>query len=208
MDIVLRRRAVLTGLRPFLDDEELLSAVSLWERGYAHQPSFALSGFISRCCFRAELKAQRGQMLRAVVSAMELPEAQLLPDPGSLGGDTISLGAQAAATKPDEQTRMFALLLAAMLANLDARTEGTIRGRLLTHLKADEGQGLRDWLAGHGTELSQSYSLALLRDLINQAYVAMCEALGPVKADQVLAQAIRQADAQGARLGFRVHDLL
>lgn len=208
MDIVLRRRAILTGLRPFLSDEELLPAVALWEREYAGQPVFALSGFIAKCCTRPALKAQRGQMLRAVIGAMELPEGQLLPDPGGVTRvqRTTSLSA-------DDKTSMFAILLQAMLLLVEPALQGAVRNRLLLQLDRQKFEGVRqqvlhEWLAGHSAALTHSYSLDLLRSFINQAYVVMCEALGPVKADQLLAQAIRQAEIQGQSLSFRVHDLL
>ncbi|MCB5189523.1 hypothetical protein LG198_02105 [Methylobacillus arboreus] len=215
MDIVLRRRAIFTGLRPFLNDDELLPAIGLWEREYAVQPVFALSGFIAKCCTRPALKAQRGQMLRAVVGAMELPEGQLLPDPGTQLGDEVPRAQRLASPSlsADDKTSMFAILLQAMLSLVEPALQGVIRNRLLQQLGKQKLEGLRqqalhDWLAGHSAMLTHSYSLDLLQLFINQAYVVMCEALGPVKADQLLAQAIRQAEIQGQPLSFRVHDLL
>ncbi|MFL9710009.1 hypothetical protein [Methylobacillus sp. Pita1] len=212
MDIVLRRRAILTGLRPFLSDEELLPAVALWEREYAGQPVFALSGFIAKCCTRPALKAQRGQMLRAVIGAMELPERQLLSDPGAREGDAET-AQRTTSLSADDKTSMFAVLLQAMLLLIEPALQGAVRNRLLQQLDKQKFEGVRqqvlqEWLAGHNATLTHSYSLDLLRSFINQAYVAMCEALGPVKADQLLAQAIRQAEIQGYHLSFRVHDLL
>ncbi|MGY1490073.1 hypothetical protein ACW4YW_11710 [Methylobacillus pratensis] len=212
MDIVLRRRAIFTGLRPFLNDEELLPAVALWEREYAGQPVFALSGFIARCCTRPALKAQRGQMLRAVIGAMELPEGQLLPDPGAQSG-SVATAQRTTSLSADDKTSMFVILLQAMLLLVDPALQGAVRNRLLQQLDRQKFEGVRqqelhEWLAGHNPALPHSYSLDLLRSFINQAYVVMCEALGPVRADQLLAQAIRQAEIQGQHLSFKVHDLL
>ncbi|MCB5184605.1 hypothetical protein LG201_05245 [Methylobacillus gramineus] len=213
MDIVLRRRAVFTGLRPFFGDEELLSAVALWERKYAVQPAFALSGFIAQCCVRPELKSQRGPMLRAVVGALDLPAAQLLPDPGSQLQGAATLVQRTTHPGADDKTSMFVILLSTMLTLVDPSLQGIVRTRLLSQLGELKIEGLRrqalhDWLAGHVSAVAYSYSLDLLQIFINQAYVEMCEALGPVKTDQLLAQAIRRAEVQGESLSFRVHDLL
>ncbi|MFJ5445502.1 hypothetical protein ACIKP9_04605 [Methylobacillus methanolivorans] len=210
VDIALRRRAILTGLRPFLDDDALLSAVALWAREYANQPPFALSGFVAKCCARAEHLAQRGQMLRAIIAAMELPPSQLLPDPGSQGEILAAVAEQA---RLNDQTQMFSLLLSALIGLSDASMQSMIRSRLLQQLtkqklEREPHQVMQDWLAGHVVSLTKNYDLKLLQALVNQAYIVMCEVLGPVKADQLLANAIRQVDIQGAHLSFRVHDLL
>lgn len=210
VDIALRRRAILTGLRPFLDDDALFLAVALWAREYANQPPFALSGFVAKCCARAELKAQRGQMLRAIITAMELPPSQLLLDPGSQGEALAPIAEHA---RLNDQTQMFSLLLSALISLSDASMQSIIRSRLLQQftkqtLEPEPHQVMQDWLAGDVAALTQNYDLELLQALVNQAYVVMCEVLGPVKTDRLLANAIRQADVQGSHLSFRVHDLL
>lgn len=210
VDIALRRRAILTGLRPFLDDDALLSAVALWAREYANQPPFALSGFVAKCCARAELKAQRGQILRAIIAAMELPPSQLLPDPGSQGEVLAAVADQA---RLNDQTQMFSLLLSALIGLSDASMQSMIRSRLLQQLtkqklEREPHQVMQDWLAGHAVSLTKNYDLKLLQALVNQAYIVMCEVLGPVKADQLLAAAISQTKAVGDTLHFNMYDFL
>lgn len=222
MDIHLRRRAILTGLRPFLQDDELQAALVLWQQDYASQPVFALSGLVAQCCTRPELKPQRGSMLRALIAALALPSDQLLPDLAvSSQGMTQQSKAQskAQATGPDEMTRAFMQLIYALLAVSDPALQALIRQRLQASLESLglprlHKQAMWAWLSGQGGaagqagSLGQAYGLKPLQALINQAYVVMCEQLGPVKADHHLASAVNitQAKLQGS--SFSVYDLL
>lgn len=229
MDIHLRRRAILTGLRPFLRDDELQAALALWQQEYASQPVFALSGLVAQCCTRAELKPQRGSMLRALIAALALPSDQLLPDIPISSADVQTMTAhskqqpKAQATGPDEMTRAFMQLITALLAVSEPALQQLIRQRLQAGLESLglprlQKQAMWAWLSGmseaqagasaQASSLGQAYALKPLQALINQAYVVMCEQLGPVKADHHLASAVNitQARMQGSR--FSVHDLL
>ena len=39
------RRAIATGLAPYLDSRQVPEAVALWQRDYAHRPRFSLQGY-------------------------------------------------------------------------------------------------------------------------------------------------------------------
>lgn len=229
MDIQLRRRAILTGLRPFLRDDELQAALALWQQDYASQPVFALSGLVAQCCTRAELKPQRGSMLRALIAALALPSDQLLPDIAISSADVQTMTAhskqqpKAQATGPDEMTRAFMQLITALLAVSEPALQQLIRQRLQAGLESLglprlQKQAMWAWLSGmseaqagasaQASSLGQAYALKPLQALINQAYVVMCEQLGPVKADHHLASAVNITQARMQGSSFSVHDLL
>ena len=229
MELHLRRRAILTGLRPFLQDDELQAALTLWEQDYASQPVFALSGLVAHCCTRPELKPQRGSMLRALIAAMALPSDQLLPDISpALTQDSaqpVKASAKAQAMGPDEMTRAFMQLISALLASSEPALQQQLRQRLQAGLESLglprlQKQAMWAWLSGQGgavgqagsvgqaVSLGQAYALKPLQALINQAYVVMCEQLGPVKADQHLASAVNSTQVHMQGSSFSVHDLL
>lgn len=231
-DIRLRRRAILTGLRPFLEDEELQAALALWQQEYAGQPVFALSGLVAQCCTRPELKRQRSQMLRALIAALELPSDQLLPD-SDLQADAAAMTAQPAKAQlagADDKTRLFMQLIANIQASCEPDLRAIMRLRLQAALETlglerQQKHAMWTWLAeqgaaleseglgqkvtlGQNVALGQSYALKSLQALINQAYIVMCEQLGPVKADQHLSRAVHATQAKMPVAGFSVHDLL
>ncbi len=219
MDLILRRRAVYTGMRPYFDDHELFKAITLWQTDYSEKPRFALSVFVARCCNRPELKAQRAKILASIFNAMDLPEAQLLPDAIN---DTRYLPAGEALSATlspstehelDHKTTIFAKLMAQMLLKFNEEDDLNIRKFLAAHLnqiKTDERRimHLREWLGGHTEMLGANYNVEILQKMINLSYVAMCEYVGPVKADEYLSQAIRETEPLSLELGFKLHDLL
>jgi hypothetical protein len=212
MDLVQRRRAVYTGLRPFFNDLELSNALALWERDFSQKPTFALNVFIARCCTTPELKEKRGEILRAVIYAMDLPLAQLLPDPQKLLRTEAELKADAD-YQLDNVTAIFVALLAAMLSKYDFATQGGIRNFVVENLgkiKLDtrSAQRLREWLSGQSTHLAANYKIGVLQKLVNLAYVAMCEYAGPVKADQLLAQALKEVEPEAKKRKISLRDFL
>lgn len=212
MDITLRRRAIYTGMRPYFDDHELYNAVVMWQNDYAEKPKFALSVFVARCCTHAELKAQRAKILASIFSAMELPEAQLLPDPLSEVKDNGKLIPAAQHTQ-DAKTAVFEVLLKQLLIKFNESDEASIRSFLtgnLSQFQTDERRlmHLREWLAGRVPTLGANYDVPMLQKLVNLMYVAMCEYVGPVKADQYLAASIKETEPIATKLTYKIHDLL
>lgn len=212
MDLVQRRRAVYTGLRPFFNDIELSKVLELWERDFSQKPMFALNVFVARCCTTPELKEKRGELLRAVISAMDLPLSQLLPDPVKSLKSEAELKAEAE-HQLDHPTHVFVKLLTAMLNKYDLATQGGIRNFVLENLDKLKSEPrsisrMRDWLSGQSTRLAANYTIEVLQKLVNMAYVATCEYVGPVKADQLLAQALREVEPEAKKYKINLRDFL
>lgn len=212
MDLVQRRRAVYTGLRPFFNDQDLSSALMLWERDFSNKPKFALNVFIARCCTTEALKEKRGEMLRAVIYAMDLPEDQLLPDPQQLVKSEAETRAEAS-HQLDNVTAVFVALLTAMLKKYDYATQSGIRNFLVDSLvklklEARNEQRIRAWLSGQSTQLTANFSIDALQKLVNLAYIAMCQYVGPVKADQFLALALKEVETEAVRRKINLRDFL
>ena len=217
MELLLRRRAIFTGMRPYFDDHELLEAINLWQAEYAQKPKFALSVFVARCCNTPQLKAQRATILGAIFSALDFPENKLLSDPLEVLKHSRSAAA-AHQHMADDKTKVFSELLTHILLKFNEHDQRLIRDYLVAHLpkiKTDERRSmhLRVWLSQQAdnlqiNSLQANYSIEILQQLINVSYVAMCEYVGPVKADQFLAQAKKETEPLAASLSFKLHDLL
>lgn len=212
MDLVLRRRAIYTGMRPYFDNQELLDAINLWETEYSNKPKFALRLFVAQCCNSPLLKSQRSKVLGAIFKAMDLPLAQLLPDPF----DEIKVNGiltQDVERQQDHKTQVFIKLFGQLLLKLNDIDKKQTRLFLIENLyqiKIDKIRlsSLRDWFALDIVFLSGSYDLVTLQRLINLSYVALCQCAGPVKADQYLAQSIKETEFLSETLNFNIYDLL
>ncbi len=63
-----RRRALATGLAPYLDADAVAEAVALWQRDYADRPRFSLQGYVSELCKRFDLAPQERATLAALLN--------------------------------------------------------------------------------------------------------------------------------------------
>lgn len=212
MDLILRRRAIYTGLRPYFDDESLLEAIHLWQIKYSDKPKFAFAEFLSECCQNNGLRSQRTNILSSIFKALDLPEHALLPDPFDIALD--HLADQIPAEKIcDDTTILFVHFYDNLLSALSEKDALTVRIHILNQfpdLRLDELRKayFRDWLNQKLTKLPVSYELAAMRQLINFAYVGMCELLGPVKADQLLAQTMKTSSELAMQMEIPLHDFL
>lgn len=213
MDLVLKRRAVYTGLKPFLNASEIAPALSLWETEFSSKPNYALASFVTRYCTTDELRRIRTQILSAIIAALESPESLLLSDPGSQVGRLTMSDADTQQVVLDAKNSIFIALSARLWAAVDEMTERSIIDfilRNLTHLKlsGEHAGSLKDWFINRSAMFPANFELSTLQKLINLNYIALCEYYGPVKADRLLSQATHAVEAEATQLQFNLHDLL
>jgi hypothetical protein len=213
MNLPLRRRAIYTGLKPYLNATEMAQALSMWETEFSLKPPYALASFVTRCCTSDELRRVRTQILRALITAIESPESLLLSDPGSQVGKRTLSDEDSDTIVLDAKNSIFVALSGALWNTVDEATEKSIIDfilRNLTHLKlnAKQSQKIKDWFISRNTAFPCNFELATLQKLINLNYIALCEYYGPVKADKLLSQATHAVEAEAARQQFNLHDLL
>jgi hypothetical protein len=216
MNLPLRRRAIYTGLKPFLNATEMAQALSMWETEFSLKPPYALAGFVSRCCTTDELRKVRSQILRALITALESPEALLLSDPGSqVNKQTlVDNGKKEDSTIVlDAKNSVFVALSNALWAAVDETTEKSIIDFILRNLanlklSNDQSRKLKDWFISRNTTFPCNLELTTLQKLINLNYIALCEYYGPVKADKLLSQATHAVEPDAIQRQFNLHDLL
>jgi hypothetical protein len=211
MELVLRRRAIYTGLRPYFDDQELLGLIKIWQDDFSQKPKFALSVYVSRCCNTPQLKQDRAKILGAIFMALDAPISELLPDPFEdlKAADTSSI----LGFENDDKTKVFMTLLQQIFMNFDDQEEKKIRRFLIENLNKIDCDNRRlkhmqQWLLEQSITLAANYKIEDMQKLVHFTYIAMCEAVGPVKADQYLAQAVKETESSAQKHNFKLHDLL
>lgn len=183
-----KRRAVYTALKPFLTEQVLLKALGHWDTYYANNTSLTLQQYVAEIAKGAGIKDRRSGMLLNLSKAMNSPIALLLPEP-----------------KVSEQTRdrlpsiatthMFVALMKGLMNLMPPASQRSVfydvlesvnRQRVAQHLV----DALVQWIEKEEDLILQPASPNALRALVNRTYVVMCERLGPVDADRLLAQAV------------------
>lgn len=207
-DVSFRRRAIYTGLRPFMPEEQLMEALLLWQDNFATAPRFTLQKFVAELCHDNALRSRRADILLSLVQAMNMPGASLLPDPLASRSGTHAVA--------DEDTLLgsaAAALLEAILTLSAGDNRYQLRLDLLasldgSRLPQDVFQRVQRWLVDNSPLDGLTGERRILRAVVNQVYVALCQRAGPVETDRVLAAAVDEACAKHPELGEQITSLL
>lgn len=225
---VRRRRAVYTGLKPYLGEAQLLDALRLWSVRYADGPVYLLHGFVSTVCEQAGLEARHGEVYRSLMRALTADEAQLLPDPGEpvapaaatqvsrTQGPGPGARRSTAAGELTAAGEVFVAVAGALLEALEARdAERALRVRVDVmdrlgelHLPPREAQAVSRWLMQQASGLAVDATPATWRELLHRLYVRACELFGPVATDRLLGEAVTRAERLPAAQAFPPRNLL
>lgn len=208
-DPVFNRRAIFTALHAYFDEASLLKVIAAWDNFCLNgQPS--VQRFLAELCQSEALKQKRADMLRSILQALSLPASQLLPDPAP------SVQAQAPAQTAAATPRFdlaFNALLQRLLFSCPASEESAMRKNLLQHsqcLRLGDSllQELNSCLISNNAISVSCRDTQQLRQVLNCAYVELCERIGPVEADIALSQSASAVQMQQPELGRLIAQLL
>lgn len=201
-----RKNAISNALSPYLSGDSLAHAMHIWEMKYANQPTFAMQRFISEF-LDGNLAGQRSRILQALFLALH-----------NIGGapaeeTTVTPPVDATVYSNLSALRVFSSLVEQVLALTPRDQETRIRLATLNQLprlKVDEPtrRDLYAWLSQR-YPLPAQFRMAqpAMRQFVNLVYIALCEQLGPIKADAVLHDSVQRVENQ-SREDFPVRDLL
>ncbi|MCC1497986.1 hypothetical protein [Alcanivorax sp. 1008] len=206
-DIALRRRAIYTGLKPYMDDDALLDALMHWESHFANAPRFTLQRFVAELCKDADLRSRRADILLSLVQALSMPANSLLPDPLQHRQST------APAANDSNEGSGFSALMLALFEVMPKDTQYHMRLDMLASLDVRKLPksllvALQRWLGDKDTLQPVQCDTALLRAIVNRCYVVLCERVGPVEADRLLARAANLAQENNPTLARAISQLL
>jgi len=208
-EAVRRRRAVYTALRPFMEEDQALEALLLWEARFAEGPVYALHGFVSEVCRLGALASRHGEIYRSLMRALTQDEGTLQADPAprmelyAKGRATPAAAPAQAPVRDCAHIVVFVAVSDALLGALEERdSERAFKVRVDVmdrlnemRLPPRQAQAVNRWLMQQGSDLPCELEEAVLQDLLHRLYVRGCELFGPVQVDQALAEATRRAQA-------------
>lgn len=206
LSVVQKRQAVEEGLRPFLPNDYLQDILEFWELHYSHEPAFVLQRFLNEICTTAGLKAQRSQMLQSVLLALSARERENQPaikktklgKPVLRSADSLNIAPR---VTDDQQAQVlmqcFTALSQRLFTTAPAQIDRSLRLYLMDTIPklkvgSDCIHALRLWT---GTDMEAPPTSVLnieeMQQVINLIYSALCEYIGPVKADRQLSMAVK-----------------
>ncbi len=208
---VRQRRILFAVLSPYMKRDALYSALWAWEDNHAPRPGASLHKFISSLCASGDLALRRLEINRALVETMQMKDGALGPDPmqemrgyrlrvrgGADSLDSRSVGATAGTAA----TVVFEVVLRGFCNRLESQSpQGfpacvryVVTNLPKLRLTPAAEAGLASFLRRISDRLSEAYGPETMQSLLHLLYVAACEFFGPVKADELLAAAVADAE--------------
>lgn len=188
-----KHKAVEMALMPFLQGQTLAQALVLWDEKYAHKPTFALQHYLRELCSDIELAHMRSRMLQALVAAFSSLQDKRQEHHVASAAATTKIAAHKNHSSPELQ--MFMALVEQMINS--AKSDNATRVRLYVlenvekmALPPNDRRALQSWLNQIEPLTGTTPTIHLMQQVINLAYVGLCEYLGPIKADQLLQQSV------------------
>ena len=203
-EMTLRKRALYTGLQPFLRDTELMEALILWESRYAGQPKFGLRYFVADLVKSLDRPVEHKHLLVHLVATMNKPADELLPDPtAALSAYKTRRRTSAYATYTLAEVEAFSVLVDKWLSLAQSAAAIDIGnfvqrnlGRL--NINTDLKLQVERWLEDENQRIKvPRVDIQDLRKIINLFYIGFCEYLGPSRADTLLAEAVTRLKSNG-----------
>ena len=194
---VLQRRAIYTVLRRWLSEEKLLQALHIFEQGHRNRPSIAIHGYLSEIAHllgdEVDTKLVRRNLMTVLVCGPD--DIELAPDPLPLIRRAQTNGAFGE-QQTGEQNLVLHQLISDLLRCMPATQRKVFHVTLAKQLKRKFVNGsqhqLTQYFVSNQPRFLASLSEKELREFLSLVYVASCEVLGPVQADQHFGNAIQQ----------------
>ena len=180
-----RRRAVVTGLPPYMNEAVLMEAVSHWQEHYSERPRYSLQGFVSDLCKLFDLGERRHHIHMSLVQAMSMSEQELASDPLAHNSEQGQRSHPCTAALQSLLETLWGNLPITVASQLQLDMVAQLRGPKVT---PETRLTMEHWLQSPGRVLG-GLPLSVLRNQLNNAYVLLCERLGPVEADHQLKMA-------------------
>lgn len=204
MDIITKRRAVYTVLSDVLDGEELWDAMWRWERGYSQKSQYELNSFFGDCSDLSAVVSQRSRLYRELIGLLIKGNTELKPDPISemeAYRARNGMPAEPVVQATSEWMGCFSVVVRELIADVSVDQAQTIRVQVE---KQAQKKGIEADLiyAFSMLVLGKKHNNLLLvdvdeiKDLLNLAYVALCEQQGPVATDRQLSKGVERAQQE------------
>ena len=212
-DITRRRKALHIGLAGALDESQAQIGLRLWDQSFALQKPGAIIEFVAELSSQLSLAPKlRHEMRMGIYQALLKYDAGREPIPEANDVRPVHTASQMAPLPATAIARVsgtpqyvvFCALLQSLMDGLRI-VEAVAKHDLIQSLQKLSGRSGLDFGRHHAlTQWAKedaplgafaAESEEVLAQAVHALYIAFCEAVGPVATDQLLARAVRAAEA-------------
>lgn len=176
-----------------------MQAMILWENKYANEPKFAMRKFVADLGKRYGKTLAEAEVLSKLIRTMALPENKLLPDPSTeIDFYKKHFNIKSKVIKRSSELMVFMQFMEELIKELPFDVHRTVKQFLVEGLHSvDISTSFRRelvfWLKGKTATVEMpSVDVHQMRLVINFTYVALCEYVGPMQADQILGEVVNR----------------
>lgn len=229
-----KRRAIYTALSEFMNGDDLLNAMCLWQEEYADAPRHANNKFVSQILNGTLLASKHAVVHLKITTVLLEKEPVLKPDPltdmhdylvrkkGREYADKVlndAINSVVTTTTSDgahKNVKAFELLVNEFINNI-ARTDkehfsglNVAMSNAAKTLNRDNDQLLEliNWFEGLSLNIPDRIDTDTLRSVLNAGYIEACNKVGPVVADTALSDAVKKVEMDVSIKPFSPRDLL
>lgn len=197
-DRIRQRRALFTVLQQWLDETTVLEALQIFEEQFHGRPTIAVHDYLTRIAPLYQDKVDAKTLRRELMQMLVRTSQQLAPDPlpqleqlraRQQAEQRIEFNQQ-----PSAEQLALHQLISAMMQKVPLAQRKQLHTHIARQLKTRFRNGSYDQLAQYMLADNPVYLARFddrsLRDFLSLIYVAACEVLGPVAADQWLGAGI------------------
>ena len=199
-----RKRIVYTALTPYVTGHNLMRCMILWEKKYAQSPSNAVKHYVYDIKNSISPEVDVRNVHMNLIRCASEPENKLLGDPSALINKfarEYELDVSHEFTLPELE--VLQLFINKWLGLLKGPDKIGITGYVsenIAVLGIDPTLGMHfsGWIAGNFENIKlPQVKTSDLRKIINLFYIACCEFVGPVAADQMLETVVTRLKNNG-----------
>jgi hypothetical protein len=201
MKLVYKRRAIYTVLAEVISEQQLLDVMWHWQDFYSEKSQFELNHFLSDCKNIPEIANSRSILYRKIIALLVTENKEILADPLPLMlayQQDKNVFDNVPTVNNENWSEVFTTVMTELFSQLRSDTQHSVSRYVAQHLtKLKLPQSLaysfHVWTDQRHLIVTHEANRAQLKQLLNLTYIAICEFIGPVKADQFLSDAIKKS---------------
>ena len=192
-----QRRVIYTVLQNWLSEDKLLQAIEAFEQHHKGQPSIAIHDYLTRIAPLFDPQTDTKQIRRNLMLLLVCGSEELAPDPLPLLKQAQSESeANLFSAQPSPQQLALHNLISDLMQGTPAKQRKVLHAELAKQLRLQfvngSQQQLSQYLVSNNPQFLVKLTDTELRNFFSMMYVACCDILGPVKADQHLGNLLQQ----------------
>jgi hypothetical protein len=201
MKLEYKRRAIYTVLSEVISEQNLLDVMWHWQNIYSEKSQFEINHFLTDCKNIPEIASSRSWLYRKIIVLLVSEKNELLEDPWPLMlayKNNIDELNNISSVSDENWSEIFTTVMHELFSKLHSDTQRSVSRYIiqnLSQLKLPQSlaNSFHVWTDKKSIIDTHEADRAQLKKLLNLAYIAICEFVGPIQADQFLSNAIKEA---------------